>query len=190
LIRALRAVDLPLDALREFVAANDVGAARSVLVEHRSRLCERGRALTQMIAALDDYIENGVHMAETEGCRIVEINVGVNDLDEARRFYEAAFSVEFTEEHHDDDPLHFYAAFGSWPSDEFFLLNLSDANRDPYRAGRADFGILVDDLGRVHARAIAAGGTEVSPPREISGMPRTSTIVDPSGNCINLYQNA
>ena len=190
LIRALRAVDLPLDALREVVAASDASVTRSVLVEHRSRLSERARALTEMIASLDDYIENGVQMAANKGCRIAEINIGVNDLDEGRRFYEAAFAVEFTEERHDDGPLHFYAAFGTWPSDEFFLLNLSDAERDPYRAGRADCGFLVDDLDQVHTRAVAAGGTELSPPRDVSGMPRTSTIVDPSGNLINLYQNS
>jgi DNA-binding transcriptional MerR regulator len=190
LIRALRAVDMPIDAMRDAVAASGLDATRSALVEHRSRLAGRRQAVTEMIATLDDYIENGVPMAEQKGCRVAEINLGVADLDEGRRFYEAVFAVEFTEERHDDGPRHLFAAFGSWPSDEFFLLNLSDGSHDPHRAGRADFGFLVDDLDAVHKRAIKAGGTELMPPRHVSGMPRTSTIVDPSGNLINLYQNA
>ena len=127
---------------------------------------------------------------EPTSCRIVEINLGFDDLDEARKFYEAVFAVEFTEERHGDGPVHLFAAFGSWPSDEFFLLNLGAATRDPYRAGRADFGFLVGDLGAVHQRAVAAGGTELVAPHDASGMPRTSTVVDPGGNLVNLYQNA
>jgi predicted enzyme related to lactoylglutathione lyase len=143
-----------------------------------------------MIETLDDYIENGVRMRATTPCRVVEINLGVDDLEQARRFYEAAFEVEFTDDRHDDGFVHLLGAFGAWPSDEFFLLNISDATNDPYRAGRGDFGFLVDDLEAVHRRAVAAGGTEISAPRDESGMPRTSTVVDPSGNLINLYQNA
>jgi predicted enzyme related to lactoylglutathione lyase len=85
--------------------------------------------------------------------------------------------------------VHLLAAFGSWPSDEFFLLNISDATDDPYRAGRANFGFLVDDLEAVHGRALAAGGTEISAPRDMTGMPRHSAVVDPSGNLVSLYQN-
>ena len=190
LIGALRAVDLSIDAIREVIATDDASATRSALVEHRSRLSERRRALSEMISVLDDYIENGVRMAEVKGCRIVEINIGVNDVEEARRFYEAVCSVEFSEERHDDGPRHLFATFGSWPGDEFFLLNLSDAERDSHRAGRANFGFLVDDLDVVHERGVASGGIEISPPADVSGMPRTSALVDPSGNLINLYQNA
>jgi DNA-binding transcriptional MerR regulator len=190
LIRALRAVELPIDAVREVVAADTATTTRAVLRAHRSMLAERGRALAEVIAVMDDYIENGVRMRDTTACRIVEINLGVANVEEARRFYEAAFGVEFTEDRHGDGFVHLLAAFGSWPSDEFFLLNISDATHDPYRAGRADFGFLVDDLDAVHRRAVAAGGTEMSPPREVSGMPRTSTIIDPGGNVVNLYQNA
>ena len=189
-IRALRTVDMPIDDIREVIAARDAGVTRSALVEHRSRLSDRRDAVTEMIARVDNYIENGVPVSEPKGCRVAEINLGVTDLDEGRRFYEAVFAVEFSEERHDDGPRHLFAAFGSWPGDEFFLLNLSDAERDPHRAGRADFGLLVDDLDAVHTRAVAAGGSELMPPRDVSGMPRTSTIVDPSGNLINLYQNA
>jgi len=86
--------------------------------------------------------------------------------------------------------VHLLAAFGSWPSDEFFLLNIHDGADDPFRAGRANFGFLVDDLDAVHKRAIAAGGTEIIAPHDASGMPRCSTVVDPGNNLVNLYQNA
>jgi DNA-binding transcriptional MerR regulator len=192
LVRALRAVELPIDAIREVVAANDASVTRAILDTHRSRLAERHRALAEMLGVLDDYIENGVRMTgttRTTACRIVEINLGADDVEKARRFYESVFAVEFTENRHDDGFVHLLAAFGSWPGDEFFLLNISDATDDPYRAGRANFGFLVDDLDAVHERAVASGGTEISPPREVSGMPRASTVVDPSGNLVNLYQD-
>jgi PhnB protein len=146
--------------------------------------------LADNVALLDDYLENGVRMVGSTTSRICEINLGVNDLEAARVFYEAVFAVEFTEEQHGDGPKHLCAAFGAWPGDEFFLLNLSAATRDPFRAGRADFGFLVDDLELAHRRATAAGGSELSPPEHVEGMPRTSRIADPSGNLINLYQNA
>ena len=189
LIRALRSIDLPLEGIRQ-VLAGDESTIRLLLVAHREQLAERSRTLATSLATLDDYIENGVRMSHAASSRICEINLGVEDLDAARKFYEAVFAIEFTAECHGDGPQHLYAAFGSWPGDEFFLLNLSAATRDPYRAGRADFGLLVDDLEVVHRRAVAAGGTELSAPADVEGMPRTSTIADPSGNVVNLYQNA
>jgi predicted enzyme related to lactoylglutathione lyase len=46
----------------------------------------------------------------------------------------------------------------------------------------------VDDLDDRHKRALAAGGTEGVPPRDLEGMPRCSAARDPSGNWIWLYQ--
>ena len=190
-MRALRAVELPIDAIREVVEADDQAVMKAVLMAHRTQLTERRDALTAALEVLDDYIENGVRMTDASktGCRVVEVNLGATDVEAARRFYETAFGVEFTEDQHDDGFVHLLAAFGSWPSDEFFLLNISDATDDPYRAGRANFGFLVDDLEAVHGRALAAGGTEISAPRDMTGMPRHSALVDPSGNLVNLYQN-
>jgi predicted enzyme related to lactoylglutathione lyase len=188
-IRALRAVDVPIDEIRALMDADDerTGAA---LRAHRARLAERSRALADTIETLDDYIENGVPMKQTTPpCRVAEINLGVDDVDAARRFYEATFGLEFTEDRHEDGFVHLLAAFGSWPSDEFFLLNIIDGTDDPYRAGRANFGLLVDDLDAVHKRAIAAGGTEMIAPRDMVGMPRSSTVIDPGNNLVNLYQN-
>ncbi|MGO9877362.1 MAG: MerR family transcriptional regulator [Acidimicrobiia bacterium] len=189
LIRSLRSVDLAIDDIRQ-VLRGDESSTRSLLVAHRQQLEERSHSLEKTLVKLNDYIENGVLVSDRTNSRICEINVGVENLDDAREFYEAVFAVEFTKERHGDGPEHLFAAFGTWPSDEFFLLNLSASTKDPYRAGRADFGFLVDDLEAVHQRAVAAGGTSLSSPADVEGMPRTSTIVDPSGNLINLYQNA
>ena len=189
-IRALRAVDLPIDEIRTLVDADDE-RTRAALRAHRARLEARSRALADTIETLDDYIENGVPMKQTmPPCRVAESNRGVDDVDAARRFYESAFGLEFTEDRHEDGFVHLLAAFGSWPSDEFFLLNIIDGSDDPYRAGRANFGLLVDDLDAVHQRAIAAGGTEIMAPHDASGMPRCSAVVDPGNNLLNLYQNA
>jgi DNA-binding transcriptional MerR regulator len=189
LIRSLRAVDLPIDDVRDLLAASEPEARRSVLVTHRGRLHERAETLTTMLSTLDAYIEKGMTMADKPPCRVAEINLGVSDIEQARHFYETAFQVEFTEDHHEDGFWHLLAAFGSWPSDEFFLLNIHEARFDEHRAGRADFGLLVDDLDAVHARALASGGVELSAPHDASGMPRCSTICDPGGNSITLYQN-
>jgi DNA-binding transcriptional MerR regulator len=189
-IRALRAVDLPIDDVRDLIAADDE-TTTAMLRAHRARLEERSRALTETIETLDDYIENGVRMqTTTPPCRVVEVNLGVDDVDAARRFYETTFGLEFTEDRHDDGFVHLLAAFGCWPSDEFFLLNICEGADDPFRAGRANFGFLVDDLDAVHKRAIAAGGTEIAAPHDASGMPRCSAVVDPGNNLLNLYQNA
>jgi hypothetical protein len=55
-----------------------------------------------------------------------------------------------TEDRHEDGFWHLLAAFGS---------SSGEARFDEYRAGRADFGLLVDDLDAVHARALASGGS-------------------------------
>jgi len=191
LIRALRAVEVPIETIRDILnAPDDDEATRRALGAHRDHLIARSREVTDMVATLNDYIEQGVRMPEPVACRVVEVNVGVESLDDARHFYEAVFGVTLIEERHGDGPVHLVAAFGSWPSSEFFLLNLSNAERDPYRSGRANFGFLVDDLDAAHKRAVSAGGTEISPPHDEPGMPRTSAVVDPSNNLIHLYQNA
>lgn len=190
-IRALRAVDLPIDEVRSLAHADDGEGTRAALRAHRARLEDRSRVLSDTIATVEDYIENGVRMKQTTPpCRVAEINLGVDDVDAARRFYEATFGLEFTEDRHEDGFVHLLAAFGSWPSDEFFLLNIHDGRDDPFRAGRANFGFLVDDLDAVHRRAIAAGGTEINAPHDATGMPRCSAVVDPANNLLNLYQNA
>jgi DNA-binding transcriptional MerR regulator len=189
-IGALRRVDMSVDQIRHALASEDGEPLRTVLVRHREELFVRRRTIAQMLSTLDEYIEKGVPMGDTRGCRVVEVNLGVDDLGEARRFFEAAFGVECVEERHGDGPLHLYASFGKWPSDQFFLLNISDANRDPARTGKANFGLVVDDLDVVHRRAVAAGASEIVPPADEPGMPRCSMIEDPSGNRINLYENA
>jgi predicted enzyme related to lactoylglutathione lyase len=52
----------------------------------------------------------------------------------------------------------------------------------------ACFGVLVDDVDQVHARALSAGGTEVDPPADYEWKPRCSVVDDPSGNRIQLAQ--
>ncbi len=188
LICALRAVDLPVEEIRGILQAHDGEFSRTVLAGHRKRLAERSRALSRMAAALEDYIEKGIPMPEFKGCRIVEVNIGAGDLTEAKRFYQDAFGVHIVEDTHGDGYVHLQAVFGTWPSDQFFLLNFYQASEDPGRAGSASFGFLVDDLDAVHKRAVSAGAAEIHPPRDIPGMPRCSTVNDPTGNQINLYQ--
>jgi DNA-binding transcriptional MerR regulator len=183
-VRALRALDLPIDEIKEVLAA-DEARARALLLEHRNRLAERERLVSEQIATLGEFIEKGVSVTRLAGNRIVMINIAVNDLEQSRQFYEQMLDVEFSEERHGDGPVHFNATFGEWNTPSWFLVSLWP---DPDRAGTTDIGFLVENLDRAFERALAAGAADVYGPRNIEGMPRTAQVKDPSGNQIGLYQ--
>lgn len=124
-------------------------------------------------------------MSGMGGNRISMVNIGIKDLEDARRFYEEVLGIKFMEESHEGGATHLNASFGTWPSDSFFLIQLWP-NSD--RAGTADVGFLVDDLDQAYKRALAAGGIDVHGPKDIEGMPRVAQVKDPSGNDIGLYQ--
>jgi DNA-binding transcriptional MerR regulator len=207
LICALRRVDMPLDDIR--VALQDPdrdphGGAdgdpdgeplRTALRRHRQRLLDRAEALSRMVLAVDTYLEQGVVMPELKTPRIVQVTMNITDLTEAIRFYQAAFDAVFNE-----DVSSFQ--FGTWPSEDFFLLTVADAanehaaNDDAGNehgahdgpAGASRFGLLVEDVDAAHRRALDAGATEVYAPVDKPWKPRSSCVADPSGNRIDLYQ--
>lgn len=170
LICSLRAVDLPIDRIRDVLRGCDV---QQVLAEHRELLEARARQVTRMATALDAYIEKGVPMPTVEGCRLAQVKIATTDLAESVRFYEEVFGVTFSADNRSFQ-------FGVYRTDTFFLLTFGG------RAG--DFGFLVDDLDRVHTRALRAGAREAYPAVEHAGMPRSSGVYDPSDNLIHLYQ--
>lgn len=185
LIGALRRVDLPLDSVRVAVADPDGGLLRTMLRQHRQRLVTRAETLSSMVRDVDHYIEHGVTMPELKAPRIVQVTINVTDLAEAIRFYRTAFDAAFQEE---------VSAFqfGTWPSEDFFLLTVAHEANDHGRhegpAGTSRFGLLVADVDAAHHRAVDAGGTEVNAPVDTPWKPRWSSVTDPSGNRIDLYQ--
>jgi DNA-binding transcriptional MerR regulator len=185
MILALRAVDLPLDEIRDVLESEDERYTREVLSAHRERLARREVLLTEQIKALDGYIEKGVVMTMVTGTRIVGINIPVNDLDVARRFYEDALDCEFAEDQHDQGPTHLNTTFGDWGKDNWFLVALWP---EPERAGTSDISFLVEDLDAAYEKALAAGATDLHGPMDKPGMPRNAYVKDPSGNIIGLYQ--
>jgi DNA-binding transcriptional MerR regulator len=184
LIRALRAIDLPIDELRDVLDAEDEHYVRDVLVAHRGRLKERSYVLTQQLEALDEYIERGVQMPTLVGSRIAELIVITTDAKRDQKFYSETFGVHFMEEQHGDGPLHYHASWGG-SSEDFFLFTLTTLKSDH----RTYFGFLVDDLHATYKRALAAGATDIAGPQHIEGMPEIAQVADPSGNVINLYQS-
>src|SRR5262245_24006493 len=70
LICALRAVDLPLDAIRDVLADPGGDAARKALHRHREQLRNRAHALTQKAHTVDRYIDQGVTMPDLKVPRI------------------------------------------------------------------------------------------------------------------------
>ena len=187
-IRALRAVDLPIDELRDVVESDDPEYLRRVLVDHLERMQQRESALSQQIEALAQFIEEGVIVPEPKGSRVAMINVRVKNLAESRRFYEDVFDAQFSaEDHEGETETHVQASFGTWGEDNFFLIQLWEAPEGHY--GYADIGFLVDDVDAAYKRALAAGAKDDHPPKDMPGMPRVAQVWDPSGNAIGLYQD-
>lgn len=185
LISALRAVDVPIDEIRDVVEENDEAYLYYVLTNHRERLRERAHVVNEQLEALNVAIEKGLTMTMVKGARIVGINIAVTDLEKARRFYEDALDCEFAEEKHGDGPVHLNATFGDWGKDNWFLVSLWP---NPSRAGSVDIGFLVEDLDATYKKALAAGGADIHQPMDKPGMPRNAYVKDPSGNTIGLYQ--
>jgi predicted enzyme related to lactoylglutathione lyase len=122
------------------------------------------------------------------GCRPVQMKIAVDDLASSVAFYEEAFGLNFEvarrTRHLDSSAF----VFGEYGHDDFFLLWLLDNPDRRDRPGTANFSMLVEDVDRIHARALAAGATEVTAPHDAEGMPRSSAVKDPSGNWIGVAQ--
>jgi DNA-binding transcriptional MerR regulator len=188
IIWALRHVDLPVESVREAISAPQDGPAfRAILLRHREALTARASALALMITTVDQYIEQGVAMPDLKTPRIVGLTINVTDLSQAIAFYEAAFDATWNE-----DISSF--VFGTWPSDEFFLLSVTHdldtighgEHHGP--TGTTRFGLLVADVDAAHRKALDAGATERFAPYDKPWKPRTSHVTDPSGNWIDLTQ--
>jgi predicted enzyme related to lactoylglutathione lyase len=92
----------------------------------------------------------------------------------------------FGGEYHEDTSSF---VFGTWKTDSFFRIGIEPQCRNGEHPGRNTcFGFLVDDVDRMHIRAIDAGAIEVRPPQDYDWKPRTSIVDDPSGNRIALFQ--
>jgi DNA-binding transcriptional MerR regulator len=185
LIGALRRVELPIDAVRTIIADAHGEAARDVLRRHRSDLAGRAHALSELIDVVDRYIDQGVPVSEPKTPRIVQVTINVSDLDAAIAFYQAAFDAVFQQE-----IMSFQ--FGTWPSDEFFLLSVAHEQNDhgvhQGPTGASRFGLLVANVDETHQRALEAGAREIEKPYDAAWKPRGSSLLDPSGNRIDLSQ--
>jgi DNA-binding transcriptional MerR regulator len=185
LIGTLRRIELPIEAIRTMVA--DIGgeASRDALRRHRDDLAGRAHALSELVDIVEQYIDQGVRMSEPKTPRIVQVTINVTDLDAAIAFYQTAFDARFQEE-----IMSFQ--FGTWPSDEFFLLtvahgpNTHGIHEGPTGASR--FGLLVADVDATHQKALEAGAQEIDGPYDAPWKPRGSSLLDPSGNRIDLSQ--
>jgi DNA-binding transcriptional MerR regulator/predicted enzyme related to lactoylglutathione lyase len=182
LIHVLRAVDLPIDAIRGILGDPDEASMREVLSGHQNRLLQRAHSLSQMACTVGHYIEHGVSMPNpVRAPRIAQVVINVTDLKEAIDFYDTVFGVSFNEDISSFE-------FGTWPSDEFFLVTVANGDDRPGPVGSSRFGLMVAELDQVHRRALEAGAIEMYAPVETSWKPRSSCVADPSGNLIDLYQ--
>jgi predicted enzyme related to lactoylglutathione lyase len=111
--------------------------------------------------SLNKYLERKTPMPRPAGSRPVQITIHADDVAKAVAFYSHVFGAEFIE------PISSFQ-FGAWNTDSFFLLTIEPQMPEgPNYPGRnACLGFEVDDLDSAYQRALAAGGTEVHPPRE------------------------
>lgn len=189
LIRALRWADLPVEGVRRLLAAASDDDIRDVLSRHLDVLQRRHSRLSAQIADVTRFLQTGLTTPVLQpGCRPVQIKIAVQDRLAAVGFYEALAGKRYRVTQRTADADYSSFAFGEYGRDDFFLLWLDGDAGHSDRPGRANLSFLVDDLDVVHARALAAGATELAAPHDTQGMPRNSAITDPSGNWIGLVQ--
>ncbi|MGH3239531.1 MAG: VOC family protein [Spirillospora sp.] len=174
LYAALPQLRMPVDAMR---AVHERGLV-TVLAEHRERLQAQADSPAQLIATVDHHIEKGMPVNTS---RITQVAIVADEPRTSIAFYRDAFDASY---HQEISSLQ----FGSYPDDDFFLLTIADPEQHPWSGGPTRFGLLVDDLDAAHARALAAGAVEIGPPVDTPWKPRSSTVMDPGGNHIDLYQ--
>ncbi|WP_232664156.1 MerR family transcriptional regulator [Pseudonocardia sp. TRM90224] len=189
LIRSLRCLGLAIDDIVDVLAAT-ADDARAVLERHRHRLEIQRTELDVQLGNVARYIEKGVSVESVVqvGCRPVQIKLAVKDAASAARFYQDAFGCRYEVTRRAEDTEYHGLIFGTYGRDDFFLMHFIDDPADMDQPGSSTFGLLVDDLDAVHARAVQAGGSELFEPHEPEGMPRCSAVRDPSGNWVWLYQ--
>jgi DNA-binding transcriptional MerR regulator/uncharacterized glyoxalase superfamily protein PhnB len=187
LIRALRWIDLPIQQVKQVLAAE--GDSGAILTQHRDRL-ERQRSLIDaQIKDVTRFVAGGLAMPTLQtGCRSVQIMIAIDDKPASVAFYQRLLGKQQQAAQRTSHGDFSAFVFGEYGRDNFFLMWLLDDPERLDRPGRINFGLLVPDLDAAHRRALAAGATEAIPPRESEGMPRNSAVTDPSGNWIGLYQ--
>jgi DNA-binding transcriptional MerR regulator len=180
LICGLRTVGVPIDDVRA-VVGRPAAEVRPALERHRERLVSQLREVSQRIVAVDEFIEKGTPMPAVQPVRPVQIRIKVADVQKAATFYTAAFDVVFNEAISS-------VQFGTYRSDQFFLITLEERDRNAERPDGTRFGLLVNNVDAAHHRAIKAGGDEAHPPADFAWKPRTSCVRDLDGNVIDLTQ--
>jgi predicted enzyme related to lactoylglutathione lyase len=121
-------------------------------------------------------------------CRPVQLKLAVDDLGASVDFYRKALGLTYEVARRSGHHTASAFVFGEYGRDSFFLLWLLDDPDRRDRPGPSNFSLLVDDVDAIHARALAAGATEVVTPHDAEGRPRSSGVKDPSGNWIGLAQ--
>jgi DNA-binding transcriptional MerR regulator/predicted enzyme related to lactoylglutathione lyase len=189
----LRAIELPIEVVREVVGKHV--SLHAAVTAHRDRVAHQTRALDAIAAAvnkndndaIDKYLSElteteGIQMSQHATCRPVQITIHADDLPRAVQFYGDVFGGEFKE-------FSSSFEFGTWKTDSFFRLCIEPQCPDGEHPGRNTcFTFLVDDVDGMHARALAAGATEVRAPQDYDWKPRGSIVDDPSGNRVALSQ--
>jgi DNA-binding transcriptional MerR regulator len=93
-IRRLRALDLPLDRVREIVRARDPEVTRQVLAEHAAAMRDRLDEVTRIVGELQEGVERPadhtpVHVRDEPGCHTLAVRAEVPEAEFAEWLGEA-----------------------------------------------------------------------------------------------------
>ena len=119
--------------------------------------------------------------------RLFAVTVHTPDVEAAAMFYRDVIGMALEGERHGDGPLHFHAGWG-FP-DDGLMFTIWPGESVPQH-----LGLIVDDLGAVHERAVTHG-VEVleAPGRHDEAAPpgwTDCTLRDPIGNAVHVWQAA
>ena len=186
-IQALRAIDLPIEEVKEALSDPEGPALQLILRRHRDRLRLQQDRVTDQVAQIERFIQKGLTMSPTTTARPVQLKLAVDDVDAAVTFYQQAFGFHYDVTRRTGDEEFSGFVFGNYGEPDFFLVHLHCPD-DYDRVGPSNFGLLVEDLDAALSRALDAGAVQAVATQDPEGMPRCCAVKDPSGNWIWLYE--
>ena len=117
--------------------------------------------------------------------RLTAVELHTDDVDALARFYRDVIGLDLGPG--DAEATHYESSWGDWGAPDFFFFGIQPATEASGTTTGVEVGFEVDDVERVHARAVAAGAVVVEPP---TARPwgTAATYRDPQGNLVQLTQ--
>ena len=120
--------------------------------------------------------------------RLAFFKLNVPDMDDALAFYAKAFGFQSVQNFDEPDFVeHILALPGQEQGPNLMLVAYKDKRDVSVGQGHGPLGLVVDDIEKVSADAIAAGATVTVPIFPVAGV-QVTILLDPTGHEIELVQ--